>query len=188
MTQRKLLISSSREKREKGNKRRAEIKSLTFDFFIWNDRSKSSECESLFYFTSTGRKGVVIILCAHIQRLSQRYPSRAEKEPPKRRDGQGHQKTANQTFNRNGEWHEAHVSAAQIQIQSQTEAGSSERLGTVRTGRRSFIMMRKERQEEPPTGAQRSVAAERRSGRAMRRSGRATRQRQNAHSFLMKSR
>lgn len=36
-------------------------------------------CESLFYFTSTGRKGVVTILCAHIQCLSQQYPSRGEK-------------------------------------------------------------------------------------------------------------
>lgn len=58
---------------------------LTFDFFIWNDRSKSSVSESLFYFTSTGRKGVVIILCAHIQCPSQQYPSGGEKEKPKRR-------------------------------------------------------------------------------------------------------
>lgn len=36
-------------------------------------------CESLFYFTSTGRKGVVIILCAHIQYLSQQYPIKVEK-------------------------------------------------------------------------------------------------------------
>lgn len=58
---------------------------LTFDFFIWNDRSKSSVSESLFYFTSTGRKGVVIILCAHIQCPSQQYPSGGENEKPKRR-------------------------------------------------------------------------------------------------------
>lgn len=57
---------------------------LTFDFFIWNDRSKSSVSESLFYFTSTGRKGVVIILCAHIQCLSQQYPSGGEKEKPEK--------------------------------------------------------------------------------------------------------
>lgn len=55
-------------------------KRLTFDFFIWNDRSKSSVSESLFYFTSTGRKGVVIILCAHIQYLNQQYPIKVEKD------------------------------------------------------------------------------------------------------------
>lgn len=54
-------------------------KRLTFGFFIWNDRSKSSASESLFYFTSTGRKGVVIILCAHIQYLNQQYPIKVEK-------------------------------------------------------------------------------------------------------------
>lgn len=54
-------------------------KRLTFDFFIWNGRSKSSVCESLFYFTSTGWKGVVIILCAHIQYLNQQYPIKVEK-------------------------------------------------------------------------------------------------------------
>lgn len=38
--------------------------------------------ESLFYFTSTMRKGVVIVLCAHIQCVSQ-YPSaETGKRPP----------------------------------------------------------------------------------------------------------
>lgn len=66
-------------------------KRLTFDFFIWNDRSKSSVSESLFYFTSTGRKGVVIILCAHIQYLNQQYPIKVEKgsENRNRKENEG---------------------------------------------------------------------------------------------------
>lgn len=89
--ERKPCISSS----EKRNRKQ----SLTFGFFIWNDRSKSSVCESLFYFTSTGRKGVVIILCAHVQCLSQWYPSRGEKkkkpreEEEEEQEGEQRQKT-----------------------------------------------------------------------------------------------
>lgn len=127
-------ISSSNEQ----TSTRTHNQALTFDFFIWNDRSKSSVCESLFYFTSTGRKGVVIILCAHIQCLSQQYPSRGEKSPKnkKKRRKESVKKCSYQTFKlcnlrANGVWHLAHLSTTQIQ----TLKGSQRRSGTARRGR-----------------------------------------------------
>lgn len=56
---------------------------LTFDFFIWNGRSKSSACESLFHFTSAQREVVLVLLCAHIQKPGLRRP-RAQRAAPRR--------------------------------------------------------------------------------------------------------
>lgn len=42
-------------------------RSLTFDFFIWNERSNSNVSETLFYLTSAGRERVLFIPKVHIQ-------------------------------------------------------------------------------------------------------------------------
>lgn len=98
------------------NAKKKKKKRLTFDFFIWNDRSKSSVSESLFYFTSTGRKGVVIILCAHIQYLNQQYPVKVERAPKTRIGWRRTAKTYSETFNLGKLptkclWHLTHLSS-----------------------------------------------------------------------------
>ena len=127
-------ISSSNKHTHTHTHTHTHNQALTFDFFIWNDRSKSSVCESLFYFTSTGRKGVVIILCAHIQCLSQRYPSRGEKSPKnkKKERKESVKKCWYQTFNlcnlrADGVWHLAHLSTARIQTLRARSGGAGQR-------------------------------------------------------------